>query len=52
LPYKVTRNLYEAARIIREENPRLLGAVNRAYRGDLETIVAKALEKERTSRYS
>ena len=52
LPYRVTRNLYEAARVIREEKPVLLGSVSRAYRGDLETIVAKALEKERSRRYS
>ncbi len=52
LPYKVTRNLYEAARVIREERPALLGGVSRTYRGDLETIVAKALEKDRTRRYS
>ncbi|MBB5059115.1 serine/threonine protein kinase/Tfp pilus assembly protein PilF [Granulicella aggregans] len=52
LPYKVTRNLYEAARVIREEKPVLLGSLSRAYRGDLETIVAKALEKDRTRRYS
>ena len=52
LPYTVTRSdLYEAARIIREETPARLSAVDRTLRGDLETITLKALEKDRTRRY-
>jgi tRNA A-37 threonylcarbamoyl transferase component Bud32 len=52
LPYEVTRtDLYEAARIIREQVPARLSAIDRALRGDLETIALKALEKERDRRY-
>ncbi|MCB9850734.1 MAG: serine/threonine protein kinase [Phycisphaerales bacterium] len=52
LPYHV-RNLtiIEAARRIRESQPTRLGAHNRRLRGDLETIVLKALEKEPHRRY-
>ncbi len=41
----------EAARVIRDEDPASLGTLDRSLRGDLETIVAKALEKERERRY-
>ena len=51
MPYKISRQLYESARVIREERPTLLGRVDKAYRGDLETIAAKALEKDKTQRY-
>ncbi len=52
LPYKTNRRSFSAiSQSIREEPPVRLGAVNRAWRGDLETIVAKALEKEKTNRY-
>jgi sugar lactone lactonase YvrE/predicted Ser/Thr protein kinase len=43
--------LAEAARIIREERPTRLGEVETSLRGDLETIVAKLLEKEPSRRY-
>ena len=43
--------LPEALRIIREEEPSRLGAANRLFRGDLETIAAKALEKDKERRY-
>jgi eukaryotic-like serine/threonine-protein kinase len=52
LPYQVSRQLNEAVHTIREEDPAPLSAVSRAYRGDLETIVAKALEKDKTRRYA
>jgi tetratricopeptide (TPR) repeat protein len=52
LPYKVSRELHEAVRTIREEEPVPLSSVSRAYRGDVETIVAKALEKDMARRYS
>ena len=45
------RTVHEAARAICEQEPRPLGVVNRALRGDLETIVAKALEKDKARRY-
>ena len=50
-PYDVTRQLPDVARVIREEDPLPLSAVNRACGGDLETIVAKALEKDKARRY-
>jgi len=52
LPYTVSRQLPEAVRAIREEEPTRLSSVNRVYRGDVETIVAKALEKDKTRRYA
>jgi tetratricopeptide (TPR) repeat protein len=51
LPYDTMGKLHDAVRAIREDDPVRLGAVNRAYRGDVETIVAKALEKDKTRRY-
>jgi serine/threonine protein kinase len=44
--------LAEAARRILDEAPPSLGAVDRALRGDLATIFAKALEKDRERRYA
>jgi tetratricopeptide (TPR) repeat protein len=41
----------EAARIIRDEDARPLGSVDARHRGDVETILAKALEKDRERRY-
>jgi predicted Ser/Thr protein kinase len=41
-----------AVRMIQEEEPTRLGSVNKAFRGDLETIVAKALEKDKARRYT
>ena len=52
LPYRVSPRLHEAVQTIREEEPRPLSTLDRTYRGDLETIVEKALEKERARRYS
>jgi WD40 repeat protein/serine/threonine protein kinase len=43
--------LAETARIILENDPPRLGTVNPELRGDVETIVAKALEKDRERRY-
>ncbi len=40
-----------AARIVREDDPPLLGTHDRSLRGDVETIVAKAMEKDRDRRY-
>ncbi len=39
----------EAARIIREDEIRPLSSVNRIFRGDLETVVAKALDLSRSA---
>jgi tetratricopeptide (TPR) repeat protein/predicted Ser/Thr protein kinase len=52
LPYDLgKRMIHEAARVIREDDPARLSSVNTRYRGDIETIVAKALEKQRERRY-
>ncbi len=52
LPYDLNRRLLpEAVRIIREEEPTHLSMIDRTFRGDIETIIAKALEKDRLRRY-
>jgi tetratricopeptide (TPR) repeat protein/predicted Ser/Thr protein kinase len=51
-PYAIGHQLTEAVRTIREEEPTALRAVNRSYRGDIDTIVGKALEKDKTRRYA
>jgi serine/threonine protein kinase len=52
LPYSLKdRMIHEAVRVIREEEPTRLSSINRTLRGDVETIVAKALEKDKTRRY-
>jgi predicted Ser/Thr protein kinase len=52
LPHDVRkRQLTEGVRIIREEEPSRLSMVNRMFRGDIETIAAKALSKEKERRY-
>lgn len=45
-------SLFEATRVIQERAPIPLSQVTRATRGDIETIVAKALEKEKDRRYA
>ena len=44
--------LPEVARIIREVEPPLLGTIDGRFSGDIETIVAKAIEKDRNRRYA
>jgi serine/threonine protein kinase/formylglycine-generating enzyme required for sulfatase activity len=44
--------LPEAVRAIRECEPPRLGTLHSALRGDVETIVGKALEKDKTRRYA
>ena len=52
LPYDVrAKMIHEAVRVIREDDPTPLSSVNRVFRGDVETIIAKTLEKDRTRRY-
>jgi non-specific serine/threonine protein kinase/serine/threonine-protein kinase len=52
LPYEIDRApVFEATRIIRERNPARPSTVNSSLRGDVETIVLKALEKDRDRRY-
>ena len=52
LPYNIGKLIHEAIQTIREEDPVRLSSIDRNYRGDIETIVAKALEKDKTRRYS
>ncbi|MBV8171611.1 MAG: serine/threonine protein kinase, partial [Candidatus Eremiobacteraeota bacterium] len=52
LPYKLSSRLPEAVHTIREEDPARLSSISRTYRGDLETIVGKALEKDKARRYA
>ncbi len=53
LPYNVShRQLPEAVRTIREDEPTSLSSICRNFRGDIETIVGKALEKDKERRYA
>jgi tetratricopeptide (TPR) repeat protein/tRNA A-37 threonylcarbamoyl transferase component Bud32 len=52
LPYNTQGQLDEAVLAISQEDPPSLATLNRAYRGDIETIVGKALEKDKERRYS
>ena len=52
LPYNVDRKLHEVVQVIRDEEPTPLSSISRVYRGDIETIVAKALEKDKARRYA
>ncbi len=52
LPYVLAqRRPHEVARAICEQDPRPPGTIDRQLRGDLETIMTKALAKVRTRRY-
>ncbi len=52
LPYHLSRHLPEVVQTIQQVDPAPLSHISRAYRGDIETIVAKALEKDKARRYS
>jgi hypothetical protein len=52
LPYQISTKLHEAVQTIREQDPAPLSSISRIYRGDLETIVSKALEKDKARRYA
>lgn len=53
LPYAVRdRSLPEAARIIRDEEPKTLSATGVGLGGDVQTIVSKCLEKDPSRRYA
>jgi tRNA A-37 threonylcarbamoyl transferase component Bud32/tetratricopeptide (TPR) repeat protein len=52
LPHDVRdKTIPEAVRVIGEEEPVPLSSVSHAFRGDLNTIVAKTLEKDKDRRY-
>ncbi len=51
-PHDLSRKaLPDAMRVIRDQDPARLGTVNTSFRGDLDTIAAKALEKDKARRY-
>lgn len=51
-PYAIGRQMIEVIRTIREQEPAGLSTVSRVYRGDIETIVRKTLEKDKSRRYA
>jgi eukaryotic-like serine/threonine-protein kinase len=52
-PYDLSdTSILEATRIVREKEPEPLGRTDRIFRGDIETIVKKAMEKDKERRYS
>ena len=52
VPHDISRKtIPQAARLIGEEDPPSLGALDRSLRGDVDTIVTKALEKDKDRRY-
>jgi len=53
LPYESKRGgVVEVVRTIREDEPTSLVTINRSYRGDVATLCAKALEKDKARRYA
>ena len=51
-PYDLRKLMvHDAVRVIRDEEPSRLSSINRTFRGDLETITAKAMEKDKSRRY-
>lgn len=53
MPYDVSNmTIHSAARVICEKEPSRPSAFNRHLRGDLDTLVLKAIEKDRAKRYS
>ncbi len=52
LPYEIHQaSLFEATRIVREQEPTRLGTIDQTLIGDVETIILKALQKDRERRY-
>ncbi len=52
LPHAVGgKTIAESARIIQHDNPRTLRGFSSEFQGDLETVILKALEKDRERRY-
>jgi non-specific serine/threonine protein kinase/serine/threonine-protein kinase len=53
MPYELhDRPLHDAVRVICHDEPSRLGSIDRSLRGDIETIVQKALSKEQSRRYA
>jgi eukaryotic-like serine/threonine-protein kinase len=52
LPYSVsTLPLAEVARVIRDEEPARLGSIDTHFRGEIDVVVGKALDKDPARRY-
>ena len=52
LPYELNnQSIIAAARTITESQPKQLSSINKSFRGDINTIVQKALEKDPERRY-
>lgn len=52
LPLDLSKaSLADAARRVQDEHPARLGSLNPAFKGDIELIAAKAMEKNKTRRY-
>lgn len=52
LPYDLgDKGPLDAARVIRDEDPLRLSSIDRRLAGDLESVIGKALEKDRDARY-
>jgi WD40 repeat protein/predicted Ser/Thr protein kinase len=53
LPYHLDQlPVHEVARVIAQQEPALLGSIDKHYRGDVAIIVAKALAKDKRQRYT
>ncbi|MEQ9498070.1 MAG: protein kinase [Deltaproteobacteria bacterium] len=53
LPFELSNKpLAEVARVVRDEEPTRIGSIDDALRGDVETIIDKALEKDVERRYA
>lgn len=53
MPYDVRKKaIHEIARIVQEDDPTPLSAINRALKGDVALIAGKCLAKDRNHRYS
>jgi serine/threonine protein kinase len=53
MPYRLDgKPLHEAVRVICEEEPSRLSSIDKNLRGDVETIIQKALEKDKSRRYA
>lgn len=46
------RPIHDAVRVVGDEEPSTLASVDRSFRGDLDTIVGRAMEKQPSRRYS
>ena len=52
MPYAIgDKSLLDAVRVICEDEPSRLSSIDKSLRGDVETIVQKALEKDKSRRY-